>query len=1089
MELKMARVMKKYMILAAVAAAVLAAGCTKETIVQPEQGTVLKASLSSLTKTAINGVKVSWTEGDAINVNGSTSYPVTEAAATATFEFKSALTAPYNAVYPPSIYKDATTVTLPSTWDINAFQVPLGGYLESGDAIPFKALTAFLKLSITGETTTTVKDITLKGLGGEQLCGDYAIDFKTLALTGSSSADVDKAVKINVNQALSATPIIVYIPIPAGEYTSGYQVDILDTEGGLMRKSVSARTVKAGELREMEALAFAVNVSEDPNIGGIPDAKEFKDFAAAVNDGRSISRWLNNAGEVELLADIDLGGEEWIPVGNASVTTSHEITGNAFTGVFNGKNHKVDNFTVTVPASAANTAAGLFGAISEASVKDLVIGENVVIKNSSNSGFVTMGAAVGFASESTLENIDSYAKMVNDAGKNSTRLVIGGAIGTLFSSETKASTAKDIKGHASFNVVNDINTANGATGFIVGGVIGYTDGKNVDSVPTKIENVVNYSDFSVQATRTAGVIGTMNSFTLAEGCANYGNISCTDVKATNSRVAGIVSAMGNSTALKNCVNYGDVAFAVSGDTTHGYAGGVAGQVNDTHSFTYFDGCASYGAVQSDRWFASGDDKYMGIICANFNSKVVLVKDCILGGKIGPYTPTDTDPVITITSENFTQYYSLTAASRIAKVTFEGNTCGTYSAPGIKTAQDLKDFAAAVNAGGDISAWADASGAVALLADIDLGGEEWIPIGNAAVNTSHAITGAAFTGVFDGKNHKVDNFKVTIPATDGGSVAGLFGVIDKATVKNLVIGDKVELKTSSTAFVTMGGAVAFASESTLENIDSYAKLIADGGKDNIRLVIGGTLGTLFSSAEAATTAKDIKGHASFDVVNNVNTKNGATGFIVGGTIGFMDGKDMVNAPTKAENVVNYSSFSVQATRTAGVIGTMNTNCIAEDCVNNGNISCTDVKASNSRVAGIVSAMGNNTGIKNCINYGDISFAVSGDSSHGYVAGIAGQTNDANSYVSYIEGCATYGAIQSDIWFGSEKFMGIVCASFNTKKITVKNCIIGGKIGPFTPTDTDPVVTITADNFEQYYSLSNATRIANVVFEGNSFGTRP
>ena len=54
----MADVMKKYMIFAAIAAAVLAAGCAKENLVQPEQGSVLKASLSSLTKTAIDGVKV-----------------------------------------------------------------------------------------------------------------------------------------------------------------------------------------------------------------------------------------------------------------------------------------------------------------------------------------------------------------------------------------------------------------------------------------------------------------------------------------------------------------------------------------------------------------------------------------------------------------------------------------------------------------------------------------------------------------------------------------------------------------------------------------------------------------------------------------------------------------------------------------------------------------------------------------------------------------------------------------------------------------------------------------------------------------------
>ena len=212
-------------------------------------------------------------------------------------------------------------------------------------------------------------------------------------------------------------------------------------------------------------------------------------------------------------------------------------------------------------------------------------------------------------------------------------------------------------------------------------------------------------------------------------------------------------------------------------------------------------------------------------------------------------------------------------------------------------------------------------------------------------------------------------------------------------------------------------------------------------------------------------------------------------LVGGVIGYMDGKDYDAAKVLATNIVNYSSFSVQATRTAGVIGTLNSNGHAEGCVNYGNIACTDVKAANSRPSGIVSAMGTKTTIKNCVNYGDISFPVTGDTTHGYAAGIVGQTNDGNEYFTYIEGCATYGTIQSDRWFASEKFMGIICASFNAKKITVKNCILGGAIGPYTPTEEDPIVTLDATNFQDYYSLTAANRIANVVFENNSFGTRP
>ena len=1085
----MADIMKKCMIFAAIAAAVLAAGCAKETLVETEQGTVLNATLSSLTKTAIDGVKVTWTEGDAIIVNGAKSNAITEAAATAKFEFKSALTAPYKAVYPTSIYKDEATVTLPASLDVSSFFTPLAGYLESGDAISFKALTAFLKFSLTGETTTTVKDITLKGLGDEQLSGDFAINFSTLAITGSSTADADKVVKLNVNQALSATPLVVYIPIPAGSYASGYQVEIIDSEGGVMRKAVSSRTVKAGELRDMGALAFEVNVSEDPNIGGIPDAKEFKDFAAAVNDGRSISRWTNGSGEVELLADIDLGGEEWTPVGNADVTTSHAITGNAFTGVFDGKNHKVDNFKVTVPASAANAVAGLFGAISGATVKNLVIGENVVIKNSSNSGFVTMGAAVGFASESTLENIDSYAKLVNEAGKNSTRLVIGGTLGTLFSSETAATTAKDIKGHASFDVVNNINTANGATGFIVGGAIGYADGKNVETVPVKIENAVNYSDFSVQATRTAGVIGTMNSNSIAEGCVNYGNISCTDVKASNSRVAGIVSALGNNTAVKNCINYGDVAFAVSGDTTHGYAGGICGQNNDANSFTYYDGCANYGAVQSDRWFNSSDDKYIGIICANFNSKVLTVKNCILGGKIGPYTPTAENPVITITSENFSQYYSLTAASRIAKVVFENNTYGTYSAPGIKTAQDLKDFAAAVNAGTSIDAWTSADGSVVLLEDIDCSSiTEWTPIGNCTLTSTWAhnkveTSGNLFTGTFDGKNHTIKNLHLNFAPADANGVFGLFGGIgDGGVVKNVIFDSSCSLNIETGKAGVFGMLAGLVLDGSVDNVKNFAP-VTGGGTSSLanntasgRVAVGGVIGWVHAATKEITISNLYNagpiGSSTADFTRGGNGGNGANGFMLGGVVGFSSNTNNTLTQTLS-NLKNDADIYTDAGRASGIVSSANRYTVLKGAENNGSIHYSGTGSFRLGVITCITAAG--CVLEDCVNKGDL--IAPGAAS---AAGICCLVNDDSVMITR---CSNIGATivctGIDLENSKVTYAGALYGQCN-KLATFSDCSVSGKVGK----TTDNLLTLTAENYFPYVGQANTKNTtittANIKF---------
>lgn len=43
-------------------------------------------------------------------------------------------------------------------------------------------------------------------------------------------------------------------------------------------------------------LGYTAPVDPDASIGGITDMDEFKDFVAAVNNGRSLSRWFNEAG-------------------------------------------------------------------------------------------------------------------------------------------------------------------------------------------------------------------------------------------------------------------------------------------------------------------------------------------------------------------------------------------------------------------------------------------------------------------------------------------------------------------------------------------------------------------------------------------------------------------------------------------------------------------------------------------------------------------------------------------------------------------------------------------------------------------------
>ena len=70
-----------------------------------------------------------------------------------------------------------------------------------------------------------------------------------------------------------------------------------------------------------------------------------------------------------------------------------------------------------------------------------------------------------------------------------------------------------------------------------------------------------------------------------------------------------------------------------------------------------------------------------------------------------------------------------------------------------------------------------------LADIDLGGDRWVDIGNINDSAAYFVASPAFRGVYDGGGHVVSNFVLS-----GRSYCGFFGTIIDGTVKNLQILD-------------------------------------------------------------------------------------------------------------------------------------------------------------------------------------------------------------------------------------------------------------------------------------------------------------
>ena len=437
----------------------------------------------------------------------------------------------------------------------------------------------------------------------------------------------------------------------------------------------------------------------------------------------------------------------------------------------------------------------------------------------------------------------------------------------------------------------------------------------------------------------------------------------------------------------------------------------------------------------------------------------------------------------------------------------------YEAPvspnlgGITNAEELMRFADAVNLGSDLARWKDENGEIKLLADIDLTGMTWVPIGNAAIDRDGVLQNEdvkTFAGVFDGCGHKIKGLTYT-PETSAlvkGSSLGFFGVLYGATVKNLTVEVGRIYAECPNVILNIGGIAGAAHNGSLisncivtvvnEQSMIASKQVEAGTTANY---IGGIVGAMNgSSVEGCTNNCPIK------VNNTVNTNNGANSYHVGGIFGFGMGT------LSAKNCVNNAEIGGKigeeywgdSPRIGGLIGTVHNDQLItiENCTNNGKVLSTIITTSDksSRAAGIIAYIGGeNSLIKGCVNNADICFIsedATGAEYKGYVAGFVGQTNKA----IVIEECENYGSLLSDRWFykefaegeGEYPAMGVAFSRPNKTASIVKNCKIGGKIGPYSA--PDKVVTFDAGNFNLYMLGDTFAARKNVVLEGNVFASK-
>ena len=789
---------------------------------------------------------------------------------------------------------------------------------------------------------------------------------------------------------------------------------------------------------------YAKNLTSIPAAGDtvyIKDAADLYALQTLVNSGYLLNadgskNFLSTTGisfenvTFEQLEDIDLTTnattENWVPIGkynSATYATSYPFSGN-YAG--NKKTIKI----IMSYSSGTELTLGLFGYVKNGSVKDITVSGSITTDVDS-----TVKLAAGVVSYLEGGTVDGCVNNVSIAIKNGT--VKGAKIGGIV--------AEAITGSKITNCISKqfVSVANANNIVYMGGIAGSAYGTLIDNVKNE-KKIACSSDSGVTA-ETGGIVGYLcdskiyNSINrgqvllLSDGHAGgiVGSLFGTENKIYNCYNDNIVSVYNGYSAgivgyaainqsqtsvdIQNCVSYENI------NENDSQKSGIINVVNSTASDpdtigtisncywyipsgitlemkgpdgsgTTVENCSSFTLNSpADEWYGTlaspvtaGEKTGIKALVYALNSwvdyanKTPLVSDVTFknvcfdetnGLEFGapPEGEPPAAPTGSLSSDFSDSIQSL-------------NTGGTIVY--VKTAEDLKAFAALVNSGsyGKDSATLEVTDktftgiTVEQTADIDLTDlyddsfTSWIPIG-----TTEGYTTKWFKGTYNGNGNQISNLNINA-TTD--IAPALFGNVQNGTIQNVIVSGSVVC--SSGDYVA--GLVNCLVSGTLENC-----------------------------------------------VSNVNVKNTSayTTSITGGIVASVKGGSKVLNCTNNGSIENTGNSNF-AGGIAGVSDSTSTNLFI-NCKNNGSVitSSTDISSS---AGGIISTNKGQLNIFNCINYGKIETK----NNAGYGGGILG-ANRTESYRVNIYNCVNNASVNN--FSGNYGIIGYIQAN---STIYVKYC---------------------------------------------------
>lgn len=625
--------MKKYLF--ASIALLAAFSCTREIIDpegdSPEEGvTVVSVALDDCSKTVLGesqeGVKtrkVYWCNGDCLDINGVGSEPLSgigDKVSSAQFTFNAVLDRPFNIFYPHALL-DGGVFTMPSvqTYAEGSFATglsPLVGRAESGTtAFTLSNVASVVKLVVkSGEGSAAVSKIWFGSRDGEQVGGPFTVDYSALALVPAGGENASRTIRLDCgNVALTPEGVEFYIVVPAGEYTRGFNVRVIDTDNRYMDATRRTSLVaQDGHIVAMQPLTFVPTgtvtdpdnvvfpetfsggkgTSSDPYLISTPgDLVALSDVVTTQNADYKLKSYRQTC-------DIDMSGvANFQPIGTTSTLN--------FRGTYDGGSFKISNLTATCTITEERATA-MFGCCGTGAVIKNVVLENA---NISSASFYT-AAVVGNGYRCTVSNC-SFNGSVFGTGKNPSGLsYLGG-----------------IMGRCNECVVEDCTVYGSVVSTVhhVGGIVAESTVGSGSVTGATIRRCRLAKGASVNGQYyIAGILGYGNgSNDMIEDCICEGEVTA------GNNYAGGICAYFQGGHIKNCV----MSSSALVSTKAQFGGGILGRAYATKGASYpilIDKCVAYGKVMASNEAGgiAGD-----IAPTTANDKVIVTNCAIIGAEI------------------------------------------------------------------------------------------------------------------------------------------------------------------------------------------------------------------------------------------------------------------------------------------------------------------------------------------------------------------------------------------------------------------------------------------------------------------------